>query len=68
MESTLNSLLLAISGKFRFGIGRRNENHVQRPKTGASLLTVAAKAGDTTIEREFAIVSRPNLAGNGGWL
>ena len=37
-------------------------------KTGASLLTVTAKAGDTTIEREFAIVSRPNLAGNGGWL
>lgn len=38
------------------------------PKTGASLLTVTAKAGDTTIEREFAIVSRPSLAGNGGWL
>ena len=38
------------------------------PKTGASLLTVTAKAGDTAIEREFAIVSRPNLAGNGGWL
>ena len=37
-------------------------------KTGASLLTITAKAGDTTIEQEFAIVSRPNLAGNGGWL
>ena len=37
-------------------------------KTGTSLLTITAKAGDTTIEREFAIVSRPNLAGNGGWL
>lgn len=37
-------------------------------KTGTSLLTITAKAGDTTIEREFAIVSRPSLAGNGGWL
>ncbi|WP_418425923.1 S8 family serine peptidase [Alistipes sp.] len=37
-------------------------------RTGTSLLTISAKAGDTTIEREFAIVSRPNLAANGGWL
>lgn len=37
-------------------------------KTGTSLLMITAKAGDTTIEREFAIVSRPSLAGNGGWL
>ena len=37
-------------------------------KTGTSLLTITAKAGDTTIEREVAIVSRPSLAGNGGWL
>ena len=37
-------------------------------KTGASLLTITAKAGYTTIEQEFAVVSRPNLAGNGGWL
>ena len=37
-------------------------------KTGTSMLTISAAAGDTTIEREFAIVSRPNLAGNGGWL
>ena len=37
-------------------------------RTGTSLLTITAKAGDTTFEREFAVVSRPNLAANGGWL
>lgn len=37
-------------------------------KTGTSLLTISARSGDTEFEREFAIVSRPSLAGNGGWL
>lgn len=37
-------------------------------KVGAAMVTVKAQAGDTQITREFAIVSRPGLADNGGWL
>lgn len=35
---------------------------------GTALVTVRAQAGDTTIAREFAVVSRAGLAENGGWL
>lgn len=35
---------------------------------GTALVTVHARAGDTTFSREFAIVSRAGLADNGGWL
>lgn len=38
------------------------------PKQGVSILRVVAVAGDTEITREFALVSRTGLAGNGGWL
>lgn len=37
-------------------------------KPGTTMLTITAKAGDTTFTREFAIVSRAGLATNGGWL
>ena len=37
-------------------------------KVGTAFLTVRARAGDKEFTREFAIVSRPNLANNGGWL
>ncbi|MEG2061932.1 MAG: S8 family serine peptidase [Alistipes sp.] len=37
-------------------------------KPGMAMVTITAKAGDTTFTREFAIVSRAGLAGNGGWL
>lgn len=35
---------------------------------GLLTLTVTASAGDTQFTREFFVVSRPNLASNGGWL
>lgn len=38
------------------------------PKQGVSMLTIRARAGDTEIEREFAVVARTRAAGNGGWL
>lgn len=38
------------------------------PKPGVSVLCIRAKAGDTSLTREFALVSRAGLAGNGGWL
>lgn len=37
-------------------------------KPGAVFITVGARAGDTTVSREFALVVRAGLAGNGGWL
>ena len=37
-------------------------------KVGTGFLTVRARAGDKEFSREFAIVSRPNLASNGGWM
>lgn len=37
-------------------------------KPGVMMMTLRATAGDTNISREFAIVSRPGLADNGGWL
>lgn len=37
-------------------------------KEGTAFVTVQAKAGDTSFEREFAVVSRKNLSENGGWL
>lgn len=38
------------------------------PKSGVSVLRIRAMAGDTSLTREFALVSRAGLAGNGGWL
>lgn len=38
------------------------------PKPGVSVLCIRAMAGDTSLTREFALVSRAGLAGNGGWL
>lgn len=38
------------------------------PSQGTSLIRIHAIAGDMPIEREFAIVSRNQLAENGGWL
>lgn len=35
---------------------------------GTAFVTVHAVAGDTSISREFALVSRAGLAENGGWL
>lgn len=37
-------------------------------KPGVAMVTVQAKAGDTSFSREFAIVSREGMAENGGWL
>lgn len=37
-------------------------------QAGVMMITLRATAGDTTISREFALVSRPGLADNGGWL
>lgn len=37
-------------------------------KAGLLTLKVTAQAGDTEFTREFFVVSRPNLAANGGWL
>ena len=37
-------------------------------KAGMALVTVKARAGDRTVSREFAIVSREGMAENGGWL
>lgn len=38
------------------------------PESGVSMITITAAAGDTQFVREFAVVSRPGLAENGGWL
>lgn len=38
------------------------------PNRGIGMLTVRVTAGDMEISREFAVVSRPGLAENGGWL
>lgn len=38
------------------------------PTPGVSMLRVEARAGDSSFTREFALVSRTGLAGNGGWL
>ena len=38
------------------------------PNPGVSMLRITARSGDTTLTREFALVSRAGLAGNGGWL
>ena len=38
------------------------------PKPGVSMLRITAEAGDTSLTREFAVVSRAGLAENGGWL
>ena len=37
-------------------------------RPGVSILRIKATAGDTEFTREFAVVSRAGLAGNGGWL
>lgn len=37
-------------------------------ESGMMTLTVTARAGDMEFTRDFAVVSRPNLAANGGWL
>lgn len=37
-------------------------------RPGISMLRITATAGDTTFAREFALVSRAGLAGNGGWM
>lgn len=37
-------------------------------KVGSAMMTVTARAGDTTISKEFAIVSRSGMAANGGWM
>ncbi len=37
-------------------------------RSGTSLVRVVAKVGESEITREFAIVARPALATNGGWL
>ena len=37
-------------------------------KEGAAMLNITAKAGDMEFKREIAVVSRANLASNGGWL
>lgn len=37
-------------------------------KEGTAFVTVQVKTGDTSFEREFAVVSRMNMADNGGWL
>lgn len=38
------------------------------PEPGTSMLRISAVSGDTEFVREFAVVSRAGLAGNGGWL
>lgn len=38
------------------------------PNPGVTMLRITARAGDITLTREFALVSRVGLAGNGGWL
>lgn len=35
---------------------------------GTAFMQVSVKVGDTEISREFALVAREELAGNGGWL
>lgn len=37
-------------------------------KAGLAMVTVKARAGDMTVTREFALVSREGMAENGGWL